>query len=124
MYIIRVLDQYATIIALAILYYDYTLTFAAEVERYWKKNWSHATVLFFINRYVPTLGGFWILFQSAWEIYHVRLIAISLLLPMGVDGCAQKAECRAVQLYRLVFSMTIQIAAAGILNVVPDLFQD
>lgn len=47
------------ILFLAILYYDYCLTFDDEVRFYWsrKRKWNIGTFLFFINRYLNISGS-------------------------------------------------------------------
>lgn len=47
--------KYFQIAAFVMLVYDQILTFPDEVERIWKQNWSGATILFLINRYVTPL---------------------------------------------------------------------
>lgn len=51
--------------ALAVLYYDYCLTFSAEAETFWKAftvSWPSA--LFIVNRYVSLLGPIPILMEN------------------------------------------------------------
>ncbi|OCH91655.1 hypothetical protein OBBRIDRAFT_872046 [Obba rivulosa] len=49
-------SQYSTVVPIAILCYDYCLTFATEMESFWSRKISWASVLFFLNRYVSLLG--------------------------------------------------------------------
>src|SRR6266404_5478142 len=44
---------------LAILYYDYVLTFSREVEYFWPKSYrtSWISLLFFLNRYLAIFGN-------------------------------------------------------------------
>ncbi|PCH44399.1 hypothetical protein WOLCODRAFT_76925 [Wolfiporia cocos MD-104 SS10] len=43
---------YLSLAALALLLYDYLLTFSEEIEYFWSAPWSTSRVLFFINRYL------------------------------------------------------------------------
>ena len=64
----------------ALLYYDYTLTFGAEVSRFWRcrvGRHSWGTVGFFLNRYLAILGHIpviWEFFGS--ENYSVSRISV------------------------------------------------
>lgn len=50
---------------LVILYYDYSLTFADEVARFWnRKNFTWASFLFFVNRYLVLLGNIPIMIEA------------------------------------------------------------
>ena len=40
----------------AILYFDYSLTFITEVQRFWTRHVSTASFIFFLNRYFTLLG--------------------------------------------------------------------
>ena len=40
----------------AILYFDYSLTFVTEVQRFWTRHVSMASFVFFLNRYLTLLG--------------------------------------------------------------------
>ena len=48
-----------------VLYYDYTLTFATEVERYWgRKTFTLPSLAFLIYRYVAILGHLPLLYEA------------------------------------------------------------
>ncbi|TEB33884.1 hypothetical protein FA13DRAFT_1730154 [Coprinellus micaceus] len=51
---------YQAVIRIALLYYDYFLTFTREVEWFWfaHNRFSWASLFFFANRYVSVLGHF------------------------------------------------------------------
>ena len=38
-----------------ILFYDYLITFGDEVQLFWRRKWTGATVLFILNRYIVLL---------------------------------------------------------------------
>ncbi|THG97319.1 hypothetical protein EW026_g4656 [Hermanssonia centrifuga] len=38
------------------LFYDILITFGDEVEKIWRQRFTGATVLWFLNRYIPPLG--------------------------------------------------------------------
>ncbi|KAJ8508246.1 hypothetical protein ONZ45_g9477 [Pleurotus djamor] len=51
------IQNYVEVISLAILFYDYLLTFDLEVERFWRRpKLSLVPILFFVNRYGVLLG--------------------------------------------------------------------
>ena len=39
-----------------LLVYEYIITFGQDVQLFWRRKWSGATALFFLNRYLPLLG--------------------------------------------------------------------
>ncbi|KAI0740460.1 hypothetical protein C8Q76DRAFT_194623 [Earliella scabrosa] len=42
--------------ATSIIIYDFLITFPNEVNSFWRSKWTGATMLFFLNRYVPLLS--------------------------------------------------------------------
>lgn len=51
-----------------ILCYDYCLTFADEVDRFWnQRGFTWASLLYFINRYLVLLGNIPMMFAAFWE---------------------------------------------------------
>ncbi|KAN0136075.1 hypothetical protein V8E53_005935 [Lactarius tabidus] len=77
------LNYVLTSFPLAILYYDYALTFAREVEYFWPnpyRSGSWVSAVFFLNRYIAILGHIPILVslipgkscepQNAWQAHH------------------------------------------------------
>lgn len=55
-----------------LLYYEYSLTFADEVERFWNpNNFTWASVFFFLNRYLVLLGNIPIMFAAFWAPSNV-----------------------------------------------------
>ena len=66
----------------AILLYDYCLTFAAEVERCWRVrqlNWSLA--FFYLNRYLVLFGHVPIMLEYFWS--NPNKTEVSISLPKG-----------------------------------------
>ncbi|KAI0362266.1 hypothetical protein OH77DRAFT_1515541 [Trametes cingulata] len=58
------LNNSLALAALMMLYYDYCLTFSAEVERFWANaRLSFASVLFVLNRYLGIFGPIPVLFE-------------------------------------------------------------
>ncbi|KAH7924939.1 hypothetical protein BV22DRAFT_1129445 [Leucogyrophana mollusca] len=56
------------LISYTILFYDYLLTFGAEVERFWKRpSFSWAFFLFFVNRYLNILGHIPVVAKAFWS---------------------------------------------------------
>ncbi|EIN09103.1 hypothetical protein PUNSTDRAFT_134272 [Punctularia strigosozonata HHB-11173 SS5] len=72
---------------ITILFYDYTLTFSTEFDRYWTKGASWASILFFLNRYL-----------SAGEI---------MLLVEDFRRSSQE-ECRMLHKYHQILAIVIQ----------------
>ncbi|KAJ2926154.1 hypothetical protein H1R20_g10950, partial [Candolleomyces eurysporus] len=60
--------KYVVVVASAILYFEYCLTFSREVDWVWyskpRITWTH--VLFYLNRYLPLFGHFVFLLQVLW----------------------------------------------------------
>ncbi|KZP23492.1 hypothetical protein FIBSPDRAFT_952013 [Athelia psychrophila] len=71
---------FTTLIPFVILYYDYSLTFADEVERFWNRNnFTWTSLFFFINRYLVLLGNIPVLCQGITN-YHAFLEILSQLV--------------------------------------------
>ncbi|CCM06021.1 uncharacterized protein FIBRA_08265 [Fibroporia radiculosa] len=49
------LANFCTVAAMMLLLYDYILTFAQEIQCIWRRKFSGATVLFFLNRYLSII---------------------------------------------------------------------
>ncbi|KJA21530.1 hypothetical protein HYPSUDRAFT_67659 [Hypholoma sublateritium FD-334 SS-4] len=83
-------NQYFTLISITLVVYDYYLTFAEEVDRFWMGgplNW--ASGLFYLNRYVVLVGHIPVMVEFFWKTtaaskmqsYHQYLaIAIQLIV--------------------------------------------
>ena len=41
--------------SVALLVFDYLLTFREEFQLFWRRKWTGATVLFFLNRYLTLI---------------------------------------------------------------------
>ncbi|KAL5498712.1 hypothetical protein ACEPAH_2067 [Sanghuangporus vaninii] len=58
-------NYYLSLIAFAILYYDYLLTFEEEVRFFWRRRKANSvTILFFLNRYLSIFGVIPVILQS------------------------------------------------------------
>ena len=53
-----------TVPRIAILYYDYLLTFGDEVRFFWRRRPGSVTILFFVNRYLSIVGNVPVILQS------------------------------------------------------------
>ncbi|KZP23491.1 hypothetical protein FIBSPDRAFT_1042930 [Athelia psychrophila] len=77
-------SYFTTLIPFVILYYDYSLTFADEVERFWNRNnFTWASTFFFINRYLVLLGNIPVLFAAFWDpsnISHKTMASFDTIL--------------------------------------------
>ncbi|THH04356.1 hypothetical protein EW145_g5588 [Phellinidium pouzarii] len=58
------INYYASLVAFAILYYDFLLTFRDEVRFFWSRKLNSVTILFFLNRYLSVLGNIPVILQS------------------------------------------------------------
>lgn len=50
-----------------ILYYDHALTLPMEIQRFWMRGFTWATMFFFINRYLAFLGHIPVIIQVFWR---------------------------------------------------------
>ncbi|TBU26978.1 hypothetical protein BD311DRAFT_761376 [Dichomitus squalens] len=87
----------ASAIAFGILYFDYTLTYSAEVERFWKGRFSFASFIFYFNRYLALFGHIPVLY----EFYGTHKQEVSLL-------------CSRVQMYHQLLAGITQVIVAGL----------
>ena len=71
------------IIWVAILLYDYCLTFVAEVERCWGIRLNCALTLFYLNRYLVLFGHVPIMLRYFWPTSDPSNIEVSFSLPKG-----------------------------------------
>ncbi|KAF8055681.1 hypothetical protein FPV67DRAFT_804090 [Lyophyllum atratum] len=61
---------FSLFIFLVILYYDYTLTLPAEVQRFWSSPLSWAPSFFYVNRYLALFGHIPVMIQYYWDSRH------------------------------------------------------
>ncbi|KAI0788054.1 hypothetical protein C8Q74DRAFT_1255522 [Fomes fomentarius] len=54
-YSVIVTENYFSYACLSLFLYEYLITLAEEVNLFWKRRWTGATLLFFLNRYAPLL---------------------------------------------------------------------
>ena len=73
---------------LALLYYEYIITFEAEVSRIWATcRFNTPTVIFFLNRYVAIFGHIPIVLEFFWTTSETDLKGkVSRTVPMFVEG--------------------------------------
>ncbi|KLO20768.1 hypothetical protein SCHPADRAFT_21269 [Schizopora paradoxa] len=64
-------NNYAQLASLAIVFYDYILTFDDEINLVWRQSWSIGKALFFLNRYS---GIFALAFNSSISTIHCPII--------------------------------------------------
>ncbi|KAH8115922.1 hypothetical protein DFH11DRAFT_1542729 [Phellopilus nigrolimitatus] len=89
------INYYAALVAFAILYYDYVLTFGDEVRFFWGRRANSVTLLFFLNRYLSVLGNVPVILQS--------------FAGWSPEGCSH------FQKYHQFFSVGVQIIVGIIL---------
>ncbi|KAL5521587.1 hypothetical protein ACEPAF_2335 [Sanghuangporus sanghuang] len=90
------MNYYLSLIAFAILYYDYLLTFGEEVRFFWRRRKANSvTILFFLNRYLSIFGIIPVILQSfrSWS----------------------DKGCDALQKFHQFFSVLVQIIVGVIL---------
>ncbi|KAI0752163.1 hypothetical protein C8Q74DRAFT_1393942 [Fomes fomentarius] len=63
-------------IAIAILYFEFALTFPLEVERFWGRPSGWASTLFYINRYTSIIFHLPVLYKYFWALLIVRTYAL------------------------------------------------
>ncbi|TBU65676.1 hypothetical protein BD310DRAFT_984491 [Dichomitus squalens] len=88
-------NNYLTVAALTILYYDFSLTLFAEIEYFWRSaNWSIISLLYAINRYYGLIGSIPLFFEYfGTPSQHVSL-------------------CRQLQTYHQAFAIVTQAIVA------------
>ncbi|KAH9906593.1 uncharacterized protein BXZ73DRAFT_110455 [Epithele typhae] len=72
-YAIVYTESYIILAAAVMIIFDYLLTFSREVEFFWKRRVSGATILFITNRYLLLLDQLLSLVQSRGFSDEVRL---------------------------------------------------
>ncbi|KAJ8073374.1 hypothetical protein PM082_011648 [Marasmius tenuissimus] len=61
------LNYYCNLVSFTLLYYEYIITFGAEVSRIWAHTSFNApTVIFYLNRYVAVFGHIPIVLEYFW----------------------------------------------------------
>jgi len=91
------LNYYINMAAFTLLVYDYCLTFALEVERFWQSrrlNW--ASGFFYFNRYVSLLGHAPVMMEFFWSTSNPAKITI----------------CHSLQSYHQYLAIVIQLVVA------------
>ncbi len=56
----------ANLCGLALLWFDYALTFTVEVERTWKHEFTGATVAYLVLRYASLFRHIWVVIHPLW----------------------------------------------------------
>ncbi|PIL23501.1 hypothetical protein GSI_14813 [Ganoderma sinense ZZ0214-1] len=95
-----------------ILYYDYTLTFGMEVDRFWKRRASFASFVFYFNRYLVFLGHIPVLY----EFYGTRDQNAGDS-PFPYDRELMNIwswRCSKVQMYHQLLAGIMQVVVAGL----------
>ncbi|KAF9525426.1 hypothetical protein CPB83DRAFT_859539 [Crepidotus variabilis] len=93
---------YIGLISITILYYDYYLTFAMEIDRMWSRGgFSLAMTLFYVNRYVNIFGHIPVMVEYFW-----------------VSSSSHKIQiCHSLQSYHQYFSIVVQLVIATLLSI-------
>ncbi|KAI1787319.1 hypothetical protein LXA43DRAFT_896391, partial [Ganoderma leucocontextum] len=75
----------------AILYFDYAITFGAEVERFWKARFSPLSFVFYLNRYlsffvhIPVIYEFYWAHTHSLHMYHQILAGVTQVIVAGLQ---------------------------------------
>ncbi|RPD76978.1 hypothetical protein L226DRAFT_559154 [Lentinus tigrinus ALCF2SS1-7] len=112
-------------IAFALLYYDYALTFGAEVERFWrfrKGRPSWGTIGFFLNRYLSILGHIPVILEffgseaystdelSHWQmlagVAQLIIVALQISRVYALYSGSRKVLCTLICLSIVVFAIS------------------
>ncbi|KAI0673081.1 hypothetical protein C8Q78DRAFT_1068538 [Trametes maxima] len=92
------LNNSLAVASIAVLYYDYCLTFSMEIERFWQSaRLSLVSSLFVLNRYLGLLGPIPVLVEYFWN------------LP------TQVRDCRQLQIYHQYYAVISQVIVGVIL---------
>ncbi|EMD39228.1 hypothetical protein CERSUDRAFT_122655 [Gelatoporia subvermispora B] len=91
--IVQTLNRYATLAPIAILLYDYCITFNTEVENFWRGfAFTWASLLFVTNRYLSVLIAVAVLLQSFMYLPETLSHGITtLLIQNSVSGISTAA---------------------------------
>ena len=63
---------FGSLIRIVLILYDYFITLGAEVELFWKKKISRASVLFFLNRYLVLVYQFFNM-RGQWKFFDLSV---------------------------------------------------
>ena len=119
-----------------ILYYDHALTLSMEIQRFWIRRFTWATLFFFINRYLAFLGHIPVIIQVFWSpsnLSHKFTVSIHssveeictikrisgrrqsnfLLTDWKVLHLHLNPSCRLLQSYHQYFVVAIQFIVGG-----------
>ncbi|KAI0709866.1 hypothetical protein C8Q76DRAFT_82462 [Earliella scabrosa] len=117
-----------TIASAALYMYEYLVTFLEEVNLFWRKPWTGASILFYTNRYTVlayhtfNLGSFSLVTDSVTGIQAIVAVEALQYIPWaGFSALRSYALCRNRVLSALIFflSMVLFFITAGhIRNVV------
>ncbi|KAK7678692.1 hypothetical protein QCA50_018274 [Cerrena zonata] len=108
------LDAQANLFGLAILYYDYLLTFQMEVERYWHFRpfkWHGGVALFFFVRYIGVWGHIPVLI-SIFLTEHDTSVYIMFTI---CQELTTTLRCDAFIFYHQMYAVVIQISVGVLL---------
>ncbi|TBU35843.1 hypothetical protein BD311DRAFT_648149, partial [Dichomitus squalens] len=104
-------NNFLSVVAFALLYYDYALTLGDEVEYFWKSaGFSLSSTLFVFNRYFGLIGTFPIVFE-----YFAHLPEHHNARDFDDPTFCVYSRCRLLQTYHQVFSVVTQGVIATIL---------
>ncbi|EPQ50716.1 hypothetical protein GLOTRDRAFT_133818 [Gloeophyllum trabeum ATCC 11539] len=106
-------NEYLSSIAFALLYYDYTLTFEIEVDRFWTPKFTSASYLFYLNRYLGIFGHIPVILQL-FRAFSNKTLVISSCLAAGPE---RFPRCIQLQSYHQILSVVVQVVVGTCLIV-------
>ncbi|KAI0730559.1 hypothetical protein C8Q76DRAFT_715190 [Earliella scabrosa] len=116
-----VVNAYCVVAAASFVFYEYIITFTSEVELFWKRGFSGATVLFLVNRYlvlavaILNMAGFTSLSDTSCSLLARAAFGLS---PLQYIGWATFAGLRSFALNRnravAVFVFVISCVPVGV----------
>jgi len=91
--------HYVNLASVVILYYDFTLTFSAEVDRFWRSSLTWASGFFYVNRYLSLLGHVPVMMQYQWDVKRYG-----------------SKYCPALSMYHQYFAVVVQVVVGVLLT--------
>ncbi|KAF9036156.1 hypothetical protein BJ165DRAFT_617819 [Panaeolus papilionaceus] len=116
-------NNYLGAASLAILYYDYLLTFSCEYERFWKPGrHTWASTFFYLNRYLTLLGHGPIIVQYFWTpsglhmfSTYVGVMPYCLNCQPVAQHLKQLSSCTTLSAFHQYLAVVIQIIVGVLL---------
>ncbi|KAK1225036.1 hypothetical protein PQX77_012035 [Marasmius sp. AFHP31] len=116
------LNYYCNLVSFTLLYYEYIITFGAEVSRIWAHTSLNApTVIFYLNRYVGGFGHIPIVLEYFWtapgtpQKAEMWVVVSRRASRQHNADLEWSARCHKLQSYHQYYAVLVQIMVAGML---------